>query len=411
MDFRLRKIILTVYIPAFLTSFCMGMLAPTIPAKVDLIGGTAFIIGLTVGAQGLGEAFFSIQTGFLINKFGNKKIMLTGMLGIAIAGLLSGFFQNNLTLYFSLFSLGIFYGFFSLSRHSFMTQIVPSEYRERNTIPQNHNLENALDFKILKSAQPSLKNKQNLNLVFSIKNTDRAVGAIISNEISKLYGSEGLPKETLKINFNGTAGQSFGAFSVTGLLMKIDGNANDYFGKGLSGATLIAKVPEEATFIPHNNIIIGNVSLYGATKGEAYINGIAGERFCVRNSGAKAVVEGVGDHGCEYMTGGNVLILGKIGRNFGAGMSGGIAYIYRDEKFDDSKFNMEMIDLEEINNQDEDIICKMLENHYTQTNSKIGKIILSKWHSEKNNFVKVMPKEYKIALEKIAQEKINQLIN
>jgi MFS family permease len=129
MDFRLRKIILTVYIPAFLTSFCMGMLAPTIPAKVDLIGGTAFIIGLTVGAQGLGEAFFSIQTGFLINKFGNKKIMLTGMLGIAIAGLLSGFFQNNLTLYFSLFSLGIFYGFFSLSRHSFMTQIVPSEYR------------------------------------------------------------------------------------------------------------------------------------------------------------------------------------------------------------------------------------------------------------------------------------------
>ena len=129
MDFRLRKIILTVYIPAFLTSFCMGMLAPTIPAKVDLIGGTAFIIGLTVGAQGLGEAFFSIQTGFLINKFGNKKIMLTGMLGIAMAGLLSGFFQNNLTLYFSLFSLGIFYGFFSLSRHSFMTQIVPSEYR------------------------------------------------------------------------------------------------------------------------------------------------------------------------------------------------------------------------------------------------------------------------------------------
>lgn len=193
--------------------------------------------------------------------------------------------------------------------------------------------------------------------------------------------------------------------------MTVFGNTNDYFGKSLSGAILTVRVPKKSTFKSNINIITGNVALYGAISGEAYINGIAGERFCVRNSGANAVVEGVGDHGCEYMTGGNVLILGKIGRNFGAGMSGGIAYIYRDEKFDDSKFNMEMIDLEEINNQDEDIICKMLENHYTQTNSKIGKIILSKWHSEKNNFVKVMPKEYKIALEKIAQEKINQLIN
>ena len=193
--------------------------------------------------------------------------------------------------------------------------------------------------------------------------------------------------------------------------MTVFGNTNDYFGKSLSGAILTVRVPKKSTFKSNMNIITGNVALYGAISGEAYINGIAGERFCVRNSGANAVVEGVGDHGCEYMTGGNVLILGKIGRNFGAGMSGGIAYIYRDEKFDDSKFNMEMIDLEEINNQDEDIICRMLENHYTHTNSEIGKIILSKWNSEKNNFVKVMPKEYKIALEKIAQEKINQLIN
>ena len=283
---------------------------------------------------------------------------------------------------------------------------IPSEYRERNTIPQNHNLENALDFKILKYAQPSLKKKQNLNLVFSIKNTDRAVGAIISNEISKLYGSEGLPKETLKINFNGTAGQSFGAFSVTGLLMKIDGNANDYFGKGLSGATLIAKVPEEATFIPHNNIIIGNVSLYGATKGEAYINGIAGERFCVRNSGAKAVVEGVGDHGCEYMTGGIAVILGDIGRNFAAGMSGGIAYIYNENNFfDDKKFNLEMIELENLLENDFDELNTLLNNHFNFTKSPKANYILKNWKKSKNNFIKVMPTDYKKAL-KILSNKV-----
>ena len=283
---------------------------------------------------------------------------------------------------------------------------IPSEYRERNTIPQNHNLENALDFKILKYVQPSLKKKQNLNLVFSIKNTDRAVGAIISNEISKLYGSEGLPKETLKINFNGTAGQSFGAFSVTGLLMKIDGNANDYFGKGLSGATLIAKVPEEATFIPHNNIIIGNVSLYGATKGEAYINGIAGERFCVRNSGAKAVVEGVGDHGCEYMTGGIAVILGDIGRNFAAGMSGGIAYIYNENNFfDDKKFNLEMIELENLLENDFDELNTLLNNHFNFTKSPKANYILKNWKKSKNNFIKVMPTDYKKAL-KILSNKV-----
>ena len=281
----------------------------------------------------------------------------------------------------------------------------------RSTENQDHNLKKVLDFKILKEAKLSIKKKIKTSLEYTIKNTDRTVGAILSNEISKLYGEKGLAKNTLNLTFNGSAGQSFGAFCVKGMTMTVFGNTNDYFGKSLSGAILTVRVPKKSTFKSNMNIITGNVALYGAISGEAYINGIAGERFCVRNSGANAVVEGVGDHGCEYMTGGNVLILGKIGRNFGAGMSGGIAYIYRDEKFDDSKFNMEMIDLEEINNQDEDIICKMLENHYTQTNSEIGKIILSKWHSEKNNFVKVMPKEYKIALEKIAQEKINQLIN
>ncbi|MDC1010090.1 glutamate synthase large subunit [Flavobacteriaceae bacterium] len=280
----------------------------------------------------------------------------------------------------------------------------------RNTEKQNHNLSRVLDFKILKEAKLSINRKIKTSLKFKIKNTDRSVGAILSNEISKLYGEKGLPKETLKLNFKGSAGQSFGAFAVKGLRMTVYGNTNDYFGKSLSGGILSVRIPKKSTFKSNLNIITGNVALYGAIKGEAYINGIAGERFCVRNSGAKAVVEGIGDHGCEYMTGGIVLILGKIGRNFGAGMSGGISYIYKNEQFSNSNFNMEMIDLESVDDQDQDIISHMLENHLSYTNSKLAKALLSKWKKEKYNFIKVMPKEYKIALEKIAQEKINQLI-
>jgi glutamate synthase (ferredoxin) len=283
-------------------------------------------------------------------------------------------------------------------------------YNYRNTEPQDHNLKKVLDFKILKESKLSIKKKIKTSLEFNIKNTDRSVGAILSNEISKLHGENGLPKGTLNLTFKGSAGQSFGAFSVKGLKMTVFGNTNDYFGKGLSGGILSVRIPKKSTFESEKNIITGNVALYGAVSGAAYINGIAGERFCVRNSGAKAVVEGIGDHGCEYMTGGAVLVLGKIGRNFGAGMSGGIAYIYKNEQFSKNKFNMEMIDLEPIKDQDEDIISDMLENHFSNTNSKIAKMILSKWSREKNNFIKVMPKEYKIALERIAQEKINELI-
>ena len=283
-------------------------------------------------------------------------------------------------------------------------------YNYRNTEPQDHNLKKVLDFKILKDSKLSINKKIKTSLEFNIKNTDRSVGAILSNEISKLHGENGLPKGTLNLTFKGSAGQSFGAFSVKGLKMTVFGNTNDYFGKGLSGGILSVRIPKKSTFESEKNIITGNVALYGAVSGAAYINGIAGERFCVRNSGAKAVVEGIGDHGCEYMTGGAVLVLGKIGRNFGAGMSGGIAYIYKNEQFSKNKFNMEMIDLESIKDQDEDIISDMLENHFSNTNSKIAKMILSKWSEEKSNFIKVMPKEYKIALERIAQEKINELI-
>ena len=202
-------------------------------------------------------------------------------------------------------------------------------YNYRNTEPQDHNLKKVLDFKILKESKLSINKKIKTSLEFNIKNTDRSVGAILSNEISKLHGENGLPKGTLNLTFKGSAGQSFGAFSVKGLKMTVFGNTNDYFGKGLSGGILSVRIPKKSTFESEKNIITGNVALYGAVSGAAYINGIAGERFCVRNSGAKAVVEGIGDHGCEYMTGGAVLVLGKIGRNFGAGMSGGIAYIYK----------------------------------------------------------------------------------
>ena len=281
----------------------------------------------------------------------------------------------------------------------------------RNTEKQNHNLENVLDFTILRKAKLAIDKKIKMSLDFKIKNTDRTVGAILSNEISKKYGGKALPKDTLELKFSGSAGQSFGAFSVKGLKMIVDGTTNDYFGKGLSGATIIVRKPRKATFKSNENVITGNVSLYGATSGEAYINGIAGERFCVRNSGAIAVVEGVGDHGCEYMTGGSTVILGKIGRNFAAGMSGGIAYIYSEShNFDNRNFNMESIELEKPEDQDLDFIKSLVENHFSFTSSKVAEEIISNWKENKNKFIKVMPTEYKAALEKMANDKIISII-
>ena len=275
-----------------------------------------------------------------------------------------------------------------------------------NTEKQDHNLENVLDFQILSEAHPSVYRKEKMTLDFPIENINRTTGAILSNEISKIHGADGLPEDTLTLNFSGSAGQSFGAFSTKGLTMNVIGNTNDYFGKGLSGAKLIVKVPEKATFEPHKNVITGNVTLYGAINGEAYINGIAGERFCVRNSGAKAVVEGIGDHGCEYMTGGIAVILGDIGRNFAAGMSGGIAYIYNpDNNIDTNNFNMEMVELEDLTSEDTNDLKKLIENHLKYTSSPLAKEILNQWESNAKKFIKVMPTEYKKALERLAKEK------
>ena len=282
---------------------------------------------------------------------------------------------------------------------------VPDYVDTYNTKKQDHGLENVLDFKIVSKAHTAIYRKDPQHLEFKINNTNRSVGAILSNEISKIHGANGLPEDTLSIFFMGTAGQSFGAFATRGLFLKVIGNCNDYFGKGLSGGKLIAQVPKEATFKADENIIIGNVALYGAVTGEAYINGVAGERFCVRNSGATAVVEGIGDHGCEYMTGGEAVVLGEFGRNFAAGMSGGIAYLFSDDgTFDDKKFNLEMVELEDLTEKDHLRVNELLNNHLDYTNSSRAATILEDWNINKKKFIKVMPTDYKRALALLEKE-------
>jgi glutamate synthase (ferredoxin) len=284
----------------------------------------------------------------------------------------------------------------------------PAAYREmivKNTEQQDHNLEGVLDFTILKDSHRALYRKEQMILDYPIKNTNRAVGAIVSNEISKIYGHLGLPEDTLNINFTGSAGQSFGAFSAHGLTFILEGNTNDYLGKGLSGAKLIIKKPSKADFLAENNVIVGNVCLFGAVSGSTYINGIAGERFAVRNSGAIAVVEGVGDHCCEYMTGGKVVVLGKTGRNFAAGMSGGIAYVYDPENhFINGLCNTETIDFETVTGDDAADLKANIEKHVLYTGSKRGSDLVADWETSLLNFVKVMPTEYKSALKRLATE-------
>ena len=284
---------------------------------------------------------------------------------------------------------------------------VDDNVKLHNTTIQDHQLDKALDFDIIDKAHPALFRKEPTVLDFKINNENRAVGAILSNEISKIYGAQGLPDNTLKINFKGSAGQSFGAFATNGLTLNVIGNTNDYLGKGLSGAKISVRVPDESTIIPEKNIIIGNVALYGATSGEVYINGKAGERFCVRNSGAKAVVEGIGDHGCEYMTGGVAVILGDVGRNFGAGMSGGLAYVYDPDKKFSKKCNKEGLNLDPVTTKkDINDLRQLIENHYNATLSPLAQHILEKWESSLNHFVRVFPEEYKQALIRLEKENL-----
>jgi|YelNatPaOPRAMG01_1025707.scaffolds.fasta_scaffold00075_16 glutamate synthase (NADPH/NADH) large chain len=276
-------------------------------------------------------------------------------------------------------------------------------YRTRE---QNHELEKQIDHEFIKQAQPALEKGLPVYIKTRIRNINRSVGTMLSGEVAKKYGDEGLPDGTIKIELRGTAGQSFGTFLAKGIELNLTGESNDYTGKGLSGGRLIVKVPPEVTFDPAENIIIGNTCLYGATSGEAYINGVAGERFAVRNSGALAVVEGVGDHCCEYMTGGRVVVLGKTGRNFAAGMSGGIAYLWDPNKEANKYINHEMVDVEYLIFE-EDIaeLYNAISKHFEYTGSKRAKLILDNWSTEKDNFWKIIPGEYKKALAKMAKEK------
>ena len=284
----------------------------------------------------------------------------------------------------------------------------PIVYKQPNTSnaslycseSQDHGLKTILDWKLLEKAKPAIDKKEKVSGSFDIINTDRSTGTLLSNEITKAHRSTELKDDTIHFKFTGTAGQSFGAFNTKGVTLELEGDANDYFGKGLSGARLIVYPPKNATYTPEDNIIIGNTAFYGATSGESFIRGKAGERFCVRNSGANVVVEGVGDHGCEYMTGGRVIILGETGRNFAAGMSGGIAYIYDIRREFAAKCNTEMVELENCQADDKLTLQILLEKHYQNTGSKIAKFIVEDLDNQLTNFVKVYPRDYKSVLEK-----------
>jgi glutamate synthase (NADPH/NADH) large chain len=264
---------------------------------------------------------------------------------------------------------------------------------------QDHGLERALDQKLLADARPALSDGEPMKLVYEIKNTNRTVGTMLGSELTRLHGGAGLPDGTIDITFLGSAGQSFGAFVPRGITLRLEGDANDYFGKGLSGGTLVVRPPRTARFVAEENIIAGNVILYGATGGNVFIRGVVGERFCVRNSGATAVVEGVGDHGCEYMTGGRAVILGPTGRNFAAGMSGGFAYVWDPERSLYRRMNREMCDIDMLEDEDRDWLRGIVTMHMEETGSEVAERILSKWWSNVELFTKIFPKDYKRVLE------------
>jgi glutamate synthase domain-containing protein 2/glutamate synthase domain-containing protein 3 len=268
---------------------------------------------------------------------------------------------------------------------------------------QDHGLDNALDHALIEQCRPALENGSRVELALVVRNVQRTVGTLLSYEITRRYDEKGLAEDTIVIRADGSAGQSFCAFGAPGLTIHLRGDANDYFGKGLSGAKLTVSPPEGSRFAAEENIIVGNVALYGATSGEAFIRGVAGERFCVRNSGARAVVEGLGDHGCEYMTGGRVVVLGPTGRNFAAGMSGGIAYVLDEEgDFRRCRCNPEMVDLEEVSADDLPELQDLIEKHYRYTQSAVAERVLATWDEALIRFIKVIPVDYKRALKEMA---------
>ena len=277
---------------------------------------------------------------------------------------------------------------------------VPSRVARRCVKAQEHGLEQALDHRVIEKVKTAIETREPVEVGLPIRNVHRALGAMLSGEIARRHGSEGLPDDTITLRFRGSAGQSFGAFLAKGVTLELEGDANDYVGKGLSGGRIIVYPPRLSPFLPEENIIVGNVVLYGATSGEAFFSGVAGERFAVRNSGAAAVVEGVGDHGCEYMTNGLVVVLGACGRNFAAGMSGGVAYVFDEAgEFARERCNTASVDLEAVMEEaDLKLVRNLVLKHATFTSSPKAKWILKNWSELLTRFVKVFPHEYKRVL-------------
>lgn len=277
------------------------------------------------------------------------------------------------------------------------------------TKSQDHGLSDTLDQTLIKLCASALEKGEKVQLDLPIRNVDRATGTTLSHEVSKRFGEHGLPENTIHIRFRGSAGQSLGAWLASGITLEVEGDANDYVGKGLSGGKIIVYPPKESKFESEENIIIGNVALYGATEGEAFFRGVAAERFCVRNSGAKTVVEGVGDHGCEYMTGGRAVILGATGRNFAAGMSGGIAYVF--DPYDRllANCNLELVELEPVADAaDVAELKELIEKHANYTGSPVANRILSHWDDSLMKFRKVMPIDFKRALQEAAAKQAEE---
>jgi glutamate synthase (ferredoxin) len=295
------------------------------------------------------------------------------------------------------------------ARHLDLSQIfyqpdVPANFGRYCQTTQHHDLDNTLDSEtLLELCRPALRNGEPVSASLSVRNIHRAVGTRLGSEVTRQYGPAGLPHDTIQLRFEGSAGQSFGAFIPKGITLRLEGDANDYLGKGLSGGKIIVVPPTDSTFIPAENVIAGNVAFYGATSGEAYLNGIAGQRFCVRNSGANVVIEAVGDHGCEYMTGGRVVVLGAVGRNFGAGMSGGIAYLVDDNKQPAKFCNLEMVSLTSLEDQTEiELVKDMIFRHAEHTGSRRATEILLAWDQFVAKIIRILPNDYRRALEEAA---------
>jgi glutamate synthase (NADPH) large chain len=276
---------------------------------------------------------------------------------------------------------------------------VPAGASRRAVCAQDHGLDRALDNDLIARAAPALERREPVEIALPIRNAHRTVGTMLGSEVTRRFGGDGLPDDTIRIHFTGSAGQSFGAFLPRGITLTLEGDSNDFWGKGLSGGKLVAYPPRESTFASHENVIVGNVCLYGATGGEAYVRGVAGERFGVRNSGAVAVVEGVGDHGCEYMTAGRIVVIGRTGRNFAAGMSGGIAYVHDLDGAFARRCNHELVELESLETDDDvEFVRSMLRRHVQYTNSGRAVRLLADWLEERARFVKVIPRDYKRVL-------------